>query len=196
MYDALVRRSAFTLLEILVTISVIAALSFLSLSLSRRLLIRGDVQRSGEQAVQALARAQALARNGQGDAPWGYHVPTGTLFKGSTFAVRDPAFDEQYPVPSSITASGSLTEVTYSPLEGRPSATGNILLIGTEGEQQSILITVSEEGIPVMGLDRLVICHCQSKKADTLRIPDNAWPAHRDHGDTMGACEEQENPCG
>ena len=188
-------RSAFTLLEALVVIGIIALLAGLSTPFVRQLLIRGDVQRSAEQVIQALARAQTLSQNGEGGSAWGFHVPTGTLFQGNSYDTRDPQYDESYPMPPTITASGSLTEVTYSRLEGKPSATGSILLLGLENERESILITISAEGIPILFPDRLTICHCQGHDARTLHIPDNAWPAHERHGDHLGACENYVDPC-
>lgn len=35
------------------------------------------------------------------------------------------------------------------------------------------------------GGEKITICH---KKRNTITISINAWPAHRAHGDTMGAC--------
>jgi prepilin-type N-terminal cleavage/methylation domain-containing protein len=189
-------KEGFTLLEILIALGILAVLSGLSVPFLRQLLIRGDVQRSAEQVVQALARAQTLSQNGEGAAPWGFHVPSGTLFQGSTYETRDPQYDESYPMPPTITASGSLTELTYSQLEGKPSATGSILLLGLENERESILITISTEGIPIMFPDRLTVCHCQGHAQHTLHIPDNAWPAHQKHGDVLGPCESfPVNPC-
>ncbi len=49
--------------------------------------------------------------------------------------------------------------------------------------------------------DRISICHrVDAESHHTLTINDNAWPAHQDHGDVLGACtaeeeeEEEESP--
>jgi hypothetical protein len=36
--------------------------------------------------------------------------------------------------------------------------------------------------------DKITICHHAGKKRVTITISRSAWPAHRDHGDTMGRC--------
>ncbi len=190
------RRPAFSSLELLLFVVIIAALTSLSVPLYRSILIRGDLSRSAEQVTQALSRAQSLARNAQEDAAWGFDASHGVIFKGESYDMRDPAFDEVYPMPSTITLSGTLVdfEVSYSKLEGKPSRTGSIVLIDLEGEERTVSILILAEGIPIVMEDKLTICHCQSTTPKTLQIPENAWPAHQEHGDYLGSCIP-DKPC-
>jgi prepilin-type N-terminal cleavage/methylation domain-containing protein len=188
------RRRGFTVLELVVVIGLIGVIAAFSVPMFRRYQMRSDLSRSADQVTQALGRARALAQAGTGDAPWGFSVTNAVLFKGKTFAARDPAFDEEYPIPSTIVRTG-LAEASFSKLEGKPSQTGSIVLTALSGEQAEITILLPAEGVPVVPLDRLTICHCESGTGHTLSIPDNAWPGHLKHGDALSACEGRPNPC-
>ena len=122
-------------------------------------------------------------------------MPEGVLYKGQSYATRDPAFDEVYPMPSTITIEG-LYEVSYERVTGTPSAIGTITLISLSRERRSIVIDVEPEGITTMASDEISICHYppgNPQNMQTISIVDSAWPAHQAHGDTYGRCAI-ENP--
>ena len=68
----------------------------------------------------------------------------GILFEGETFASRTLSSDELFPLPSSVTVSG-LLEVTYSRVDGIPSAEGDIIFTALNGDQ--LRITVSADTV-------------------------------------------------
>jgi prepilin-type N-terminal cleavage/methylation domain-containing protein len=182
------KRRGFALLELVIVIGIIGTIAGMSVPLYRDYQIRNDLNLATEQVTQGLARARLLSQSAQNDDGWGFYVPAGVLYKGASYAARDTTFDETYPMPSTITPSG-LFEVAYSKLKGQPSETGNITLTALNKEQRTVAIKVEKEAIPVVVSDSLTICHKPNGQANnTITISDSAWPAHRNHGDTLGPC--------
>lgn len=188
------RRNAFTALELLLVVAIIAVIAGFSLPLYRRYQVRNDLNLATEQTIQALHRAQLLSRLGEESSEWGFHVQNGILFLGQSYAARDAARDEEYTIPSTVLTSG-LPEVSFSRLEGRPSATGTIILESMFGERRTITITIDASGMLTTSGDRLTICHRSAQTPNTLCIPDSAWPAHQGHGDTLGPCAPEDKGC-
>jgi len=187
-----VRHSAFTIVEILLVLSVIAVFGALSIPSYRYYTIVNDLERSVDQVTQGLHRARFLSELNEQDSAWGYHVATGIIFKGGLYADRDTGFDEVQPLPTTVTSSG-LSEVSFAVLTGDPSATGSIVLTAVNGAQR--FITIQSGPVLITGeeeekdYDFLMICHHGGSGWHTLRVSEAAWPAHRDqHGDTLGAC--------
>lgn len=184
------RRHGFTAIELILVIAIIAVTAGISVPFYRNYLIRNDLSITTEQTVQALGRAQLLAQSGQEASPWGFYAPNGILYKGTTYAGRDTSFDETYPVPATIGVTG-LTDVSFARLTGRPSATGTIILTALNGEQRTVNIRISAEGLIINDDDKLTICHKPGDTScNTKEIPESAWPAHQGHGDTVGACTQ------
>lgn len=189
------RRPAFTIIEILLALSIIAVVGALSIPSYRYYSIVNDLERSVDQVTQGLHRARLLAELSEHDSAWGYQVASGTIFKGTVFAGRDAGFDEAQPLPRTITPSG-LPEVSFAVLTGDPSATGSIILTAVNGMQRTITV----QGGPVLiageeeDSDSLTICHYSGGgEPHTIKVPESAWPAHqKNHGDTLGACPNDE----
>ena len=180
----------FTIIEALLAITVIALVSGITIPMYLNYQINNDLRLAMEQTTQGLRRAQTLSQAGDGDSLWGYHVPTGTLYKGASYALRDASADEVYPMPSSITVSGSILEVAYS-RQGSPDRTGIITLTDVTGKNLQVRIYVPEIGIPVNITDTMAICHYPPGGGEpkTLNVSENAWPAHQQaHGDIIGPC--------
>ncbi len=180
-------RKGFSLLEVIMVVSLVGAVAGVGIPLYRDYQIRNDLNLATEQVTQGLARARLLSQAAQNDDSWGFYAPAGVLYKGDSYATRDPEFDETYPMPSTITIEG-LMEVNYGKIGGVPDATGQITLTTINDDTRNVLIEVKTESIAVVTEDRFTICHNPGPNQQTLSIPDNAWPAHQAHGDAFGAC--------
>jgi prepilin-type N-terminal cleavage/methylation domain-containing protein len=173
------KHSGLTLVEILLVVAIIGLLSTFTIPLYREYQIRNDLN---------VARARVLSESSQNDTGWGFYVPAGVLYKGSSYAKRDPKFDELYAMPSTIKTAG-LFEVSYSKIKGVPSATGSIILTTISNDQRSIQVDVLNRTIAVTQGDNLAICHLPGTPSEqTITVSDAAWPAHQAHGDYLGTC--------
>lgn len=118
-------QQGFTLIEMLLSVSIITLLVGISVPVYATFIGRNDLEVTRQGIVESLRRAQTYARAVEGDSTWGVAVVSGkaVLFKGASYAARDTAFDENITINSSITTSG-LSEVVFTKLSGAPSATG------------------------------------------------------------------------
>ena len=187
-------RFGFTSLEVLLVIGILSGLLAIVAPSWRDYQIRSDLAIAAEQITQALGRAKLLAESGQGDSPWGFSVGEHTLFRGLSYALRDPSDDERYPVSPAVVLTG-LQEVAFLKLTGRPTTTGSIILTSLRGERRIVTIDIDTQGIAVNFDDKLTICHCQSNPPHTMYVPESAWPAHKKHGDYFGVCHVPEDEC-
>ena len=114
------KRRGFTLVELLLTMATIAILSALSAPLFRQMQTGNDLDLAALAAIQNLRRAQLLATSGKNDSPWGVAFVPGaiTLYQGSSFGARAPAWDETTALPSSLTLAGS--DISFAKLTGEP----------------------------------------------------------------------------
>ncbi len=186
----IVLRSGFALLELLIVIGVLSAITGLSIPAYREYQIRSDLDKTAQQVTQGLGRAKLLSTAGERDAGWGFYVPSGTLYKGESYADRDAAFDEVYPMPSTIAVTG-LLDVAFSRVAGDPSDVGDIVLRALNNDSRIIQVTIAvdRQSLAANQSDLLTICHhVTGGGTQTITIPDATWPYHQSHGDTNGAC--------
>lgn len=133
-------KKGITLMEVVLSIAVIAILAGLSLPVAIRMLTKNDLDIATVTTAQTMRRAQTLSQSVDGDSNWGVKVQTSsiTLFKGTSFATRDSNFDEDFSFPTSITPSG-VTEAVFTKLFGDPQTTGTITL-STGNDSSNIVI--------------------------------------------------------
>ena len=126
--------SGFTLIEILIALSTIAALAVVALPLYVSLQTRNDLDVAATEVVSSERRAQTLAQAGSGDTSWGVSIQAGTivLFQGTSYASRTVASDEIFTMPSTITPSG-LTEIVFTKFTGTPASVGTTTLTSVGG---------------------------------------------------------------
>ncbi|MEK7218399.1 MAG: type II secretion system protein [Patescibacteria group bacterium] len=191
-------KVGFTLIEALLVIGILGIIMVFSVSRFRQSQVRSDLDQAKENVVQGFARAKMLSQTAQGDSEWGFYVPAGVLYKGSSYTARDPVNDEVYPMPSSVVVNGVLLEVSFTKLEGRPSASGTIVLQGLDEQQRTVSITLymgGEERIASSSsLGASVnICHKPGMHNESqMTVPSAAWLAHQAHGDILGMCPGDE----
>lgn len=133
----------FTLMEVLLSVSIIAILTGLSAPIYASFQVRNDVDITTQSIADMLRRAQTYARGNSGDSQWGVRIQsdTATLFKGSTYAARVQAYDETTTIPGSMAPSGLInTDVVFTKLDAAPSSTGSITLTTNTNETRTITI--------------------------------------------------------
>ncbi len=186
------KRRAFSVIEVLVVIGVIGAATALTIPLYREYQIRSDLDNAAQQATQGLARAKLLSQLGEQDASWGFYVPAGTLYKGVSYESRVTAFDEVFPMPSTIAIQG-LFDVSFTKVQGIPSAMGDIVLRALNNDERIIQVTIAVDAqtVPADQGNVLTICHYPPGNpgaAETIQVPEATWPQHQGHGDVVGNC--------
>lgn len=134
----------FTLLELLLSLALIAILAGFSASIFLRIQTKNDLDSSAATVVQNLRRAQLLAQAVDSDIAWGVKIQNGSiiLFKGASYATRDTAFDEISTIPNSIGASG-VSEIVYNKFTGLPQLSGTITL---STNTDTSTVTINEKG--------------------------------------------------
>lgn len=152
----------FTLLEVLVVISLITALFGMGLS-SASTLKNVIAERGARQVESILLTASHHARSGLGGTSWGiylsYDATTrkaigATLFSGTSYAARDTTKDMIFPLDASLrlqtvilsgsgASVGNDHEVVFSPFSGATAQYGSLTV---DTYDRSTTIDVSPSG--------------------------------------------------
>lgn len=116
----------FTLVEMLLSVSIITLLVGISVPVYASFVGRNDLDLARQGIVESLRRAQTYARAVEGDSTWGVSVLSdrAVVFKGTTYATRDAAFDETIPFGGGVTSTAN--EITFAKLSGTPTMTGGV----------------------------------------------------------------------
>lgn len=137
----MIQSRGFTLIELLLSVSILGIITAVSIPVYASFLTRNDLGTSVESVSSAMRRAGMYARGMNDDSAWGIKVQSSsiTLFKGTSFATRETAYDEVITLPGTITASG-MDEIIFAKLAATPSATGTITLTTNTNETKAIAI--------------------------------------------------------
>lgn len=137
---------AFTLIEILLVVIILAVLTGLSIPVSVNFYKTQQLDVNVKGVVQSLRRAQLKAMSIESDSIFGVYLTNDSyiLFKGSSFDARDISYDEVFDLPQVITVSG-IQEIAFSKFEGVPvgALTGDIIL-NSNGDSR--IININEIG--------------------------------------------------
>src|SRR3989338_1847 len=131
----------FTLLEILLVISLIAALAAISVPVNQGWQQKNDLDIAVNTFVQNSRRAQTLAQGMASDTSWGVLVATSTLvlFQGASYAARASSTDEITDFGSDISVSGA-AEIVFAKFTGFPAAATTTTLSISADETHTITI--------------------------------------------------------
>lgn len=144
--SAIGNSCGFTLLEMLLVVSLVGVIMSFSVFINYSFYINNDVDVATLNTVQAIRRAQNLAMGTAEDSVWGIRTngDNVTLFKGAVYANRDTDFDEIFDLPKSVVISG-LSEIIFDKLSGNPQSIGSIILTAPNDLNRSI--TINEKGV-------------------------------------------------
>lgn len=140
------KAKGFTLIEMLMSVGILATLAALSLPVYQSFYNRNELDLTAQNLASALRRAQTYARGSLGDSQWGVSIQSGaiTLYKGASFAGRDTAYDEVSTIATSTNVSG-LSDILFAKLSGAPAATGSVTFTNTNNETRTV--TINAEGM-------------------------------------------------
>lgn len=137
-------HAGFTLLEALLSISIIGILTGISLPLYSAMQRRGDLTTTTQASVDKLRLAQTYARDGYHGDAWSVRFDSAavTLYKGHNYSSRDSSYDEVFAIPSAVSTPGG-TDIHFQELTGFPTASSTIEF--SKGSQ-SDTITINDKG--------------------------------------------------
>jgi prepilin-type N-terminal cleavage/methylation domain-containing protein len=139
------RRAGFTLIEVMLTMSLLAILAVLSSPFYGRFIFSQEAPVVSDELRGSFAKAQLYSMAGKNASQWGVAMNGGNiiLFQGSSFASRNQNFDEIFPVHSRVTVSG-LSEVVFARSTGRPESRPTITIAGNGATET---LTMNSEGV-------------------------------------------------
>lgn len=137
----------FTLLEMLLSVSILALIAGISLPVFVSLQTRQDVVLAEKSAAEALRRAQQYSATGRLDSGWGVHFQAGsiTVYKGTSYAARDAGYDEADVLPPTITMS-YLGDVNFSKLYAIPDVSG-VQTFSSQVDATTQTLTLNAKGM-------------------------------------------------
>lgn len=140
-------KRAFTLIEMLLVLSIIGLLSAVTIPFYQSMQIDTQRETVGNELIANLHRAKLKAIASVDDQSWGINIKEDNqiiMFKGSDFLGRDTVFDETIVVPSNITVGkgpSDITQIIFNKFTGLPSASGIITISDVTGQSKEITIT-------------------------------------------------------
>lgn len=137
--------SGFTLIEVLLSVAIIAILAGLSAPIFATFQTHNDLDITTQRIADAVRRAQVYARGVNRDDQWGVRIQStdATLYKG---AGPGSGFDEVTTIPTGMSVSG-LTDVLFSRLDGTATTTGGTTLTLTSNTNETRTITINAKGM-------------------------------------------------
>jgi len=141
-------QTGFTLVEVLIVIVLVVIIAKFALTVSFDTYRASSYHADRAYLIAALQHARALSVNDvcegaacTSGAPHGVSIQTDRyiVFQGSSYAARDPSFDEVIGVNPAIDRTG-LDEVVFIPGSGDVSIPGDIALTDLSGRTSTVTI--------------------------------------------------------
>jgi len=132
--------SGFTLLELLVVVSIMSILGASAGIFYARFLTQSNVNLATDQLAGQLRKAQIYAIEDKENTSWGVRYSANKI---TLFATGNTAFDESFDVSSALSISG-FTTLTYAKRTGIPDVTPTITV---SGNGQSKTVGVNGVGV-------------------------------------------------
>ena len=138
-------RKGLTLIEIVLIAAFVSLVGFLSAIFYSNFYLKSAARNVQNELTFELRKAQTYSMASREASGWGVTIAGGSiiLYKGNSYASRDPAFDEAYIVPSAVGISG-FNETDFARITGYPGATSTVLITGAASVRT---VTVQPQGI-------------------------------------------------
>ncbi len=132
-------RKGFTLTELILVVAIILILALMTPPIYNSFTLRSDLQTVVSSGAQSLRRAQILSQAVMGDESWGVRFQTSTvvIFRGLSFILRDPSFDETINFSSELSVTGTL-EFVFEKFSGRALSLGTTTFTNLSGESSTL----------------------------------------------------------
>lgn len=136
----------FTLIELILVIAILSFISLLSSPFYSRFLLQNAVDNTVDELSSSLRKAQTYSMAGKQGSTWSVNSSSSTitLYKGISFASRNPVFDEKFSVNPNVSVSGMTTDISYARATGLPSSTPTITV---SSGNNSKTITINSQGV-------------------------------------------------
>ena len=139
------KRRGFSLVELLLSVAIIAGLASLSAPVTIRYLSYHNLASAEDSAIMALRRAQSLSFYDRNAQPWGVYIQEGEIvvFSGTSYASRESFRDERYAISPGITITGD-KEIIFDRLTGEVESLKTVVF--SDDFDRSIRIYAHEKG--------------------------------------------------
>jgi prepilin-type N-terminal cleavage/methylation domain-containing protein len=137
-------NKGFTLIEVLLSVTVLVLTLGFMAPLTERLLMQNNVRGARDVVSESLRKASIFARSGLQGTAWGVYIEQGkvTVFSGTAYATRQKDLDETTEIASSVTITGP-KEIIFTRGSGIPSKVGTIQF---ENNGDSVKVILNEKG--------------------------------------------------
>lgn len=148
-------KTGFTLIEMMIVLGIFMVLGsgiFVYLLSWQQESKLDDV---ASELIINLQRCQAKAQASLGNSECGLYFSGNFyyLFKGASFATRDPSDDEIFTVPEIITISTNFSNSIYfSKYSGNPSVAGGLITLNNVNNEDSAAISINSLGLIEQGI--------------------------------------------
>lgn len=134
----------FTLVEIVLVISIIVVITALAIPSSLRFFQIQTIDEITDNIIDTLRRSQSQAAFQRNDSSFGVKFNPGSyvLFQGNSYAARDINEDEVFSLPNDVIVSG-INEVVFLKLSGFPNPIGTIT-VNTSNDNR--VISINSQG--------------------------------------------------
>ncbi len=133
-------KKGFTIIELILVISIVSILAVLFSSVGSAYVIRNSTQNTLNELVGSLRVAQLNSQLSKANSSWGVRVENNQiiLFMGTSFGTRDASFDERFNIPGSIAVTQP-SEVVFEKLTGG-STNATISVSNDIGQSSTVVV--------------------------------------------------------